>query len=328
MTKVFLPDERLTNAICGFAKHIVPLKIIVKARDELELTRSWIEHHAAIVGLENLLIADNASSLPEVFDIYRSFGPSLNWFSFSGHHNSINIASCFPQLYGALAAASRYAAFVDMDERLLGFTENTWVADESICHRLATTSASLISAPWLQNVSGKDNQFELYREQLEWGVLFGKPLISTSNPALGAGRIHTLQYPVDDAAYLGLGVLHLSHLSITQRLRTNKNKLMQRGVVSSDSSYSEIAAMSIGDGPPDPLVTLRCIEEIRQLLALHNEGADSRPTDVPAERIVTLSPDHQLVFGSKQVQTLFMDFARHESEQSMGMLPATPQFTL
>lgn len=256
----------MKEALHSFALHRAPLKIVVKGRDEVELTRGWIEHHASIVGLENLLVIDNNSSLPEVFDIYESFGPTLNWFSFLGNHNSVHYASYLPELHRALAESCRFAAFIDMDERLIGFSNDEWIADDKLVNRLLNTNAPLVSAPLLQNTPGQDNQFQINSGLLMGMVYWGKPIVSTSNPYLGTGRIHTVQYPVAEADFLGLGVLHLSLLSIKQRLRTNKNKLLQRGVANKESTYEEIALIPIDNRLPEPNVTARCIKEIRQLL--------------------------------------------------------------
>lgn len=316
----------MANAVRQFAKHNAVLKIVVKTRDEVELTNDWIEHHAGIVGLENILIADNQSSMPEVFDIYSAYGPGLNWFSFTGHQDRIHSAAAFPEIYAALSASCRYAAFVDMDERLIGFTESSWHADESLCARLGGCKAPLVSAPWLQNTPSRDDQFDLYKEQLEWGILFGKPLISTTNPSLGNGLIHTVQYPAKEAAFLGLGVLHLSNLSVTQRLRTNKNKLTQLGVADAQASYKEIASISIDPGLPEALVSARCIEEIRRLLPEMERGSDTPSGAVPDQRVVSLRADHSLGFGSSSVRELFTTFLQHEKEWSDKILPPAPLF--
>lgn len=320
------PDERMTSALKGLSSSRSLLKIVVKTRDELELTRSWIEHHAGIVGIENLLIADNASTMTEVLETYRSFGPALNWFSFVGHHNAVNMSTAFPQLYAALADSARFVAFLDMDERLLSLSENGWDAGDSLLQRLADSSADLISAPWLQNVHGRDDAFHFSEGQLEWGVRFGKPVLSTRNPFIGTRRFHTVQYPLDHAEFKGLGVLHLSHLSITQRLRTNKNKLIQRGVATPETTYQEIADISTTEDLPEPLVTRRCIEEIRQLVAQQVEDASRPGGEVPGEQVVTLGTHNDLLFGSRQAGDLLQDFLRNEQERSLRLLPKSPLY--
>lgn len=321
------PDDQLMPALRGFTRHAAPLKIIVKTRDEVEFTRAWIEHHAGIVGLENLLIADNASTRPEVFEIYRSYGPALNWFSFSGHHNSIHDTVYFPQLYEGLRANAQFVTFIDMDERLVSFHDGGWSADQGIAQRLASTSADMVLATWLQNAPGRDDAFVLYPQQLEWGVIFGKPILSTENRCLGTPRFHAVQYPKDHATCQGLGVLHLSHLSIEQRLRANKNKLIQRGVAKESTSYDEIAAMDTAEALPVPLVTVRCIEEIRQLLLQQSSSNDTPQANAPAEHLVELGSDHRLRYGSPDVERLMTDFLRQEHEASMSMLPVRPMYT-
>lgn len=308
MELIIRPDDRMTPVLERFSKHKALLKIVVKARDELELTREWIEHHAGIVGLENLLIADNASSLPEVLEIYRSFGPELNWFSFSGHHNLIASASDFPQLYAALAQSCKYVAFLDMDERLVCFSESGWYSNSEVLHRLKGISTNLVSAPWLQNIHERDNAFVFNEGRLEWGVLFGKPILSAQSPHIGTNLFHTVQYPLDSTGFCGLGVLHLSNLSVTQRLRANKNKLIQRGLVTSETSYQEIASMRTDGELPDPLVSRRCIEEIRDLIGTSQRNDSETLGCALDEESITLTPDQGLEFGSPQVRKLSSTF--------------------
>jgi hypothetical protein len=58
-------------AICtAITSHYAPLKILLKARAEPERFRRWINHHAAIAGLENLIIFDHISIGADVLPIY------------------------------------------------------------------------------------------------------------------------------------------------------------------------------------------------------------------------------------------------------------------
>lgn len=326
MKLIIQPDERMTPVLENFSKHKSLLKIVVKARDELELTREWIEHHAGIVGLENLLIADNASSLPEVLEIYRSFGPALNWFSFSGHHNLIACASHFPQLYAALAQSCKYVAFLDMDERLVCFSESSWYSNSEVLQRLKGISANLVSAPWLQNIHERKNAFVFNEGRLEWGLLFGKPLLSSQSPHIGTNLFHTVQYPLDSTGFCGLGVLHLSNLSVTQRLRANKNKLIQRGLATPTTSYLEIAAMRTDGDLPQPLVSRRCIEEIRDLIGKSHRNNSATPGSALCKEAITLKPDQGLEFGSPHARKLFVDFLQNERARSLALMPATPMY--
>lgn len=318
-------DDRYADALSGFSRFNTPLKIVTKARNELELTKDWIEHHAGIVGLENLLIADNASTLSEVHDIYHSYGPKLNWFSFAGYHDTIHMRSSFPALYQILAKYSRYVAFLDMDERLFAFTGTGWDAGPEVVKRVESSDSELISAPWLQNTSGKSDRFQFNKGQMEWGVLFGKPLVSTQHAFLGQDRIHTVQYPRYNTGYMSLGVLHLSQFSKEQRLRTNKNKLMARGIVGPDTSYEDIAAMSTDEDLPFPYIRSRCIEEIRQLLKEQDDAKVSKASISSTNDTILMERDRTLTFGSGDIQILFNDFLHREREISESLLPDTPR---
>lgn len=315
----------MTLAIQRFASRHAPLKIITKTRDELEFLNDWICHHAAIVGIENILIADNMSRCQETLEIYRAWGDSLNWFSFDGYHNSIHQESCFPLLYQAIKASCDYVAFLDMDERLLCFSGDRWCADAQIVSLVEGMSASLISAPWLQNLPLRMDGFEFYREQLEWGVLFGKPLIAATNPGLGGGAIHAVQYASPDVQVGGLAVLHLTNFSREQRLRVNRNKLIRFGVIDESVGYEEIAGLQIDCGADQTLATrlviARCVDEIQRLLPQSNTA-----TAVPEERSICLLNGGDLTFGSEKVGQLFREFQADEQAWTRRVLPDAPKY--
>lgn len=320
--KVDIPNRlQYLEAVRQFSENCSTLKIVVKTKDEVEFTRAWIEHHRKIVGLQNIIIADNGSTSAAVIEIYQSYGNALNWFTFTGHHDEIHHEPGFPELYQKIREKSRYVAFLDMDERLLELTPSSWRFGQNIARKLATSEAALVMAPWLQNTPNHADQFELYKEQLAWGIYFGKPLLSSRNKQLGSKKIHATQFDIEDIQCMGLGILHLSNLSITQRLRANRHKLLQENMISPEASYEEIASIEITSQLERSLVSKRCILETRSLLERMKTHTSIQ---TPHERVISLRSDGTLEFGSEDVQTLFNDYLSREHDWQSSTLRDNP----
>ena len=66
------------------------LKLCAKVRDEPLLIEGWITHHQAIVGADNLIIADNMSKNPEMLAVLEKYSDRVTVFRFPGSHNNIH----------------------------------------------------------------------------------------------------------------------------------------------------------------------------------------------------------------------------------------------
>jgi len=55
-------------------------KIFCVAKNETDLMESWIVYHASLVGFDNLVVIDNASSCEGVLGVYDMFGIDADEF--------------------------------------------------------------------------------------------------------------------------------------------------------------------------------------------------------------------------------------------------------
>lgn len=243
-------------------------KILLKTKDEPEFLGGWIEYHSKIVGVENLIVADNESADPVVIETLKSLqrrGGVV--FRFSGFHNFIHDHGRYPELFEAVRKSANFYFFMDSDERLVWIEEDRWFADERILERLVSKSAcNFIPGVILDNFaetkdtfyfSGSDNDNSA---ALQWG----KPIISSGLDIGPGDYIHNCQFPekfLVNSHGNNVFTLHLSKLFPAQRLESNRKKLVARGVIPQGADIYTVADLAENKTSDDP-VAIRCLSEI------------------------------------------------------------------
>ena len=173
--------ERDKSEILRKLSSPAPLKLCVKTLNEPSLIEGWIRHHAAIVGPENLIIADNASTDPDALRVYESHSEAVTIFQFEGPHNQIHWHPRFADLFRCIKDTCRYFSFVDVDERLVWIDVDSWCADRSLVDQLGAFHAvGIIPATWLINKMNVEDTFTLLDQHhvpvlennLRWGSLY------------------------------------------------------------------------------------------------------------------------------------------------------------
>lgn len=264
------------------------LKIVLKTLDDPILLKRWIEHHASIVGIHNIIIADNGSIDPVVLKVYDEYADDLIVFQFDGFHNFIHNQSRYPLLYSSLSASSDYFLFLDTDEFLVQIRGDECIYGPSIVDEISKQQEKIaIPTVWLFNAPLSDKIFNLGSDEqtLRTNLKWGKPIVPSSLSVDG-GPIHNIQFPAriyGEGARFCFFLLHVVNLSVEQRLRTCKNKLVARGFVSKDASYEEIIAKF---HPPftDPNID----HYVREISRLLNQGGRSSPdySSIPERNIM------------------------------------------
>ncbi|MGG5819316.1 hypothetical protein [Falsiroseomonas sp. HW251] len=243
------------------------LRICVKVRDEPALLRSWIEHHAPIVGAGNLIIADNDSQMPEALEIYDTMDKSIVAFRYRGPHNDIHGHGRFDPLFETLRNSTRFVLFADVDERLVRIGTDGWNANAGITEHVASRRADrIVFVPWLVNCLGAMHAFSIPCDAAN-GVKahemrMGKPIL----PGRFVGRhsfIHNFQYgdfACGNETINDLFLLHLTQFP-EQRIRANMKKLVSRGVIGPEVDVADLLRMHFAALPDQSFMPL--VNEIR-----------------------------------------------------------------
>lgn len=266
-----------------------PVKILLKVRNDPLFLEDWHRHHAAIVGADNLIIADNMSDDPEMDRQLHRLAKLSPVFRFSGFHNRLSDRSAFDRLWKALDEGCRWHLALDADERLGWIEDGTCITDARIVDRLCEVPADVHAVPalLLDNLPESRDRFAIASHdnptlKVLPAALWGKPAIAAGKVAPHGMALHNVQFPA--SAFQGrqspnLVQLHLCNLLPEQRLRANREKLAARGVCDSKTSYAEIASLPL-KGETRSLVR-RCITETRDILS----GRPSSSADVPHVKI-------------------------------------------
>lgn len=286
------------------------LKIILKTKNDEFFLADWIDHHAKIVGIENLIIADNGSDCETVHQLYHSYGKDLLSFSFSGNHNLIHSMRHYQKLYSALSKSTALRLFLDTDERLIWMDSNSWHDGREVLYRLKAAQVDgVMPTGLLSNLLGSATEFHFlgeFHQQSAW--LWGKAIVPSGVDDRFVKdrhieRLHNCQFERDTFCSefsANLNVLHLLNLDKQQRLKINKAKLVNFGIAKDEESYEMLAAREGDYGPPT-----RFIREIKNLLEW--DGNLRRYDELP-EGAIRLLPNHKIEVPSSQSEREFSDF--------------------
>ena len=248
-------------------------KIILKTKNDPVFLREWIEHHAAIVGHEKIIIADNGSTDAAVHDLYAEYGSTIIFFGYEGPPDNIHNPNHFEPLYRAIYKSSKKYCFLDTDERLVLADRGGWRSGSALFDYLkAQPDGAIAPTCLLPNLLGSRSAFQLFPQSLfDSSWVWGKPLISTRSATLDSilqpGHfLHTSQYPAalfsSDPLEGRLYVQHLSKLDRQQRISASVNKLVAMGFAEPSVTVDELLTMDL-EGSPS---RRRFLVEARQML--------------------------------------------------------------
>jgi hypothetical protein len=286
------------------------LKICVKLLDEPLLIGGWIDHHAKIVGVENLIIADNGSTDPRTLDLYERFSHLATIFQFDGPHNEIHWHPRFADLFGVIRETCQYFSFIDADERLVLIRENIWIADSSIVTKIGHSPAvGIIPTTWLINTLNCLDTFDLLdtesRPRLENNLKWGKPILPSTLVGIQPG-MHNVQfshYVFSTEFGVDFFLLHYTQFP-ENRISVNRNKLISKGIVERSVSSQEIVRMDFHHRPDKSF--MRFVNEIKDMFFVISQGAkeDHRRT----QDYLRLGPAGDIYYSNDHVQRVLSEF--------------------
>jgi len=306
--------HKCARRICAAVRRAPgPVKILLKVRNDPIFLAAWHRHHAAIVGAQNLIIADNMSDDPQTKTLLRTLAKESTVFRFAGFHNRLSDRTVFADLWHALDESCKWHMALDADERLGWIEDDHCITDARLVDRLLATPphTAAIPALLLDNIAGKADCFAIpQRNSPKLPVL---PCALWGKPALAAGKVwpagmalHNVQFHPDAFAAghaPNLIQMHLCNLIPEQRLRANREKLVARKICTSQTPFEKIAAMDLKD--ENRSVVERCVQETRKLLAQLKRGSDQNSGPMPDH--VQIGTDGCMVFSTSEVADRFND---------------------
>jgi hypothetical protein len=113
------------------------IKVILKTKDDPIMLEDWIQHHAKIAGINNLIIFDNCSTSETVLQTYGKYKDEVIIIRHEGFIDLPHNVKFFPELYAALRASCDYYTFLDTDERLVWMEQDRFWVDDKFRERIA-----------------------------------------------------------------------------------------------------------------------------------------------------------------------------------------------
>jgi hypothetical protein len=230
------------------------LKILLKTKDDPYFLEPWIQHHARIAGLGNLVIFDNMSTNAQVLSIYEQYRDRVPIIQYDGHHDAIPHSKHYPAMYDCMKQSCEFYAFLDTDEFLVLIDGDTCACDERIVAFLdAHPDTNAFPASWLMNVTGSDRRFNVGRSvpDLLRTLVWGKPVVRSRRRPDGLinHNIHAAQLLLAGDIVPNLFVLHMVNLFPQQRIDANVRKLISFGYASRDDTIETMLEKNAEDHP-------------------------------------------------------------------------------
>lgn len=256
------------------------VKIILKTRNEGLLLERWLRHYLAIVPEgEPIIILDHMSTDRDVWDIYGRYADRIMLVQYDGHVDSAHSLAKFGDLYRAVWDSCAFYALLDTDEFLYFHDGARLVGGSGVLSPLERHGgAGVFTSLVLHNVYKRDDAFYCSEQSAPSCLPPGKPLL---NAALMRERLtmpvgHNFDLPVRllEGARLGFVLLHMTHLSREQRIKTNIQKLVNFGMLKAGMPIAGIMRLELDGIPPSPVRTY--LEELQRLMRIDDEEAETR----------------------------------------------------
>jgi hypothetical protein len=234
------------------------LKIILKVKDEPELIVKWIEHHAAIVGYDHLIIVDCGSTSQAYWDRLLAYRGRLMILNYDQYYDDIHWPHANRDFYEMLARACQYITVLDADEFLFGYADHT-ISGGNVLKILRREAEKIYAGTWFSNCAPppmaahgidwtRPLKFSIGTDRLKQGTFSGKSLM-LSAVAVQANYIGHNLHVKDVVAHLTpgsfgkIGILHLSDLGPEiDRLRAMKH-LYAKSVIPPDLPAEQVDAL-------------------------------------------------------------------------------------
>ena len=228
------------------------LKIALKCKDEPELLEFWINYHASIVGLENLIIFDTGSTDQVHLDILDKFKDRVLIFNYDHHYNKLHNTLFNKLLFDNISLTCKYLTLLDADEFLNCLVGGFFLKNEVIS-LLKSSNQKVLCGVWLHNNSIpkineqgiEDVLLNLDERNLRMGFIDGKAILKSDSLSELRHIGHNLHVKEVASAITNnsIGYIFIIHLS-------NLGEEIQRNRI---LKYLEAKGVTVGITPKQEL---------------------------------------------------------------------------
>jgi len=238
------------------------LKIVLKAKDEIDLIDHWIHHHESIVGRENLVILDCQSTSQSYLDKLHHYSKDILVLNYRKYYDSIHTTRSNKKFYEFLSREAKYVTVLDADEFLVG-KENDALSGKYVQSILEQFSGKVLPATWLDAVLhlpvGTDHGFD---SQISLDINFGRIKNNTvAGKSIAASsclfdidhlghnlHVKKVKDNINPNDFFKLFVIHCKTDSVTQNAKRAVHHLVSRNALSNGGEATEEALKKIING--------------------------------------------------------------------------------
>ena len=221
------------NELVSVGTSTATLKIVLKTKNDFYFIDRWVEHHAKIVGHENIIIIDNGSDEEKMLAYYENIKNKCLILSYGGFHNDLHRPFKVPALYEYLEKTTKYMLFLDTDEFAEFYdSDGRKVESKKAIDQLDNAKDELIFGKWLLGTLRANNKYYLREDpnDVNSGMRSGKPIIKP-NKNIADIINHNFQavkeYDSFSSSFNYLFIKHLKFEDFTQRVNMNFQKLIK-----------------------------------------------------------------------------------------------------
>jgi hypothetical protein len=222
------------------------LKIILKAKDESYLIDSWISHHAAIVGYENLIIMDCGSRDPTYLEKLRFYAPKVLILDYRRYYDHLHSTHSNHDFFNLVGMNCKYVTILDADEFLFARRGDLF-SSQLVKQVLREQDRKLFCGMWVDAVGGSEPDpdgghcssvctLDISTASLLGGAVAGKS-VARSDIIFDLGHLgHNLHVPeafqfVSEEAFGSIFVLHMKNFSPDRMKKRILKHLVAKGAV-------------------------------------------------------------------------------------------------
>ncbi len=273
------------------------LKIVLKAKDEAYLIDTWVAHHAAIVGYENLIILDCGSQDPAYLQKLSAYASRILILDYRRYYDFIHNTRANSEFFGLLAMNCRYITILDADEFLFARMGELFSA-QFVKPVLRARNLPVFCGTWVTATAGCSLStacsINVSPHSLAAGTIAGKAL-ARHDVIFAIGHLgHNMVVAdvlsfVEAEAFGELLVLHLKNLPDEIMRERLLQHLIAKGLVSATAGPEQEAQINALAEAPDVLPGAKAYA--RSYLRFMREPAPSTDKHlVPAALINATSP--------------------------------------
>jgi hypothetical protein len=245
------------------------LKIVLKAKDEVELIDLWVAHHAAIVGYENLIIMDCGSKDPAYLEKLRFYRSRILILDYRRYYDNLHSTRTNADLFRFLADNCKYITILDADEFLFARRGDLF-SSQLVKQVLQEHNLKIFCGVWINTVNiGKainntafpmTYAIDIKLGSLQAGAVGGKA-IARHDVIFDIGHLgHNLHSPdvfpvLSEKSFGQIFVLHTKHLSSGHmRQRILAHLIAKGAIIAKGAEDIESQIKKLLDDPDTPII--------------------------------------------------------------------------